>query len=160
MSVIIGLVVFFCLNPFIITSSGEFLQDFLRARSNGFLALSATLDHPVTTYGRARLAGQLTERTIREQLLPTLVAGEAPDPSDLVERAWSVVEPLLNVTADEAEFLAGIECGDYLPHLLGDPHVVELEEHPAIQWKLHNVREHLRRQAGGRSPAVRPEGGT
>ena len=125
-----------------------------------FLALSATLDHPVTTYGRARLVGQLTERTIREQLLPMLVAGDAPDPSDLVDRAWSVVEPLLEVTAAEAEFLAAIERGDYLPHLLGDPCVVELPDHPAIQWKLHNVREHLRRQAGGRSPGARPKGET
>ena len=125
-----------------------------------FLALSATFDHPVTTYSRDRLAAQLSERTIREQLLPMLVAGEAPDPSDLVERAWSVVAPLLNVTTAEAKFLVAIERGDYLPEFLGDPRVVELADHPAIQWKLHNVRERLRRQADGRSPGARPKGRT
>ena len=123
-----------------------------------FLALSATLDHPVTTYNRERLATQFSERTIREQLLPMLVASETPDSSGLVERAWSVVEPLLDVTPAEAEFVAAIERGEYLPHLLGDPGVVRLAKHPAIEWKLHNVREHLRRRAGGRPPAARTKG--
>jgi len=69
-----------------------------------------------------------------------------------------VVEPLLDVTPAEAEFVAAIERGEYLPRLLGDPSVVELARHPAIEWKLHNVREHLHRRGGGRSPAARTKG--
>lgn len=123
-----------------------------------FLALSATLDHPVTTYSRSRLAGQLGDRSIREQLLPTLVAGEEPDAPSLVERAWSVVGPLLELTPPEAEFVAAVERGEYLPHLLGDSCAVELATHPAIEWKLHNVRDLLRRRRSRRSLAAGTKG--
>jgi hypothetical protein len=120
-----------------------------------FLALSATLDHPVTTYTRQRLAIQLSERTIREHLLPMLVTGQRPEAPRLVERAWAVVEPLLDLTPAEAEFVAAIGRGDFLADLLGDAAAAELAGHPAIEWKLHNVREHLGRKAAARHTARR-----
>ena len=120
-----------------------------------FLALSAILDHPVTKYTRDRLAKRLSERTIREQLVPTLTAGEAPSASELVEQAWVVVEPLLELTAGEVEFVEAIGRGEFLPELLGHRTAADLQGHPAIEWKLRNVREHLRRTAAVRAPASR-----
>jgi len=120
-----------------------------------FLALSATLDHPVTRYTRDRLAMRLGERTIREQLLPMLTVGEAPSALELVERAWAVVEPLLELTEREVEFVEAISHGEFLPELLGHRAAADLRDHPAIEWKLRNVREHLRRTAAVRAPASR-----
>lgn len=120
-----------------------------------FLALASTLDHHVSTYTRDRLGSRLDERTIRQQLAPMLVAGEAPAAGKLVEMSWSVVAPLLQLSEEEDEFFNRIGQGEFRADLLGNSVAVGLEHHPAIQWKLLNVREHLRRSAAGQPAATR-----
>lgn len=107
-----------------------------------FIALAATLDHPLASYSKERLAARVDERTVREQLAPMLMAGRSPDATDLVERAWAVVGPLLQLTAAEAAFMEAIARGEFRPELLGDAAALSLNGHPAIEWKLKNVREH------------------
>ncbi len=110
-----------------------------------FLVIAATLDHDPATYTRERLEARLDERTIRDQLLPMLVSGEQPEVADLVERAWAVAGPLVQLTREESEFVANIGRGEFRPDLLPDGGAAELEQHPAVQWKLLNVRQHLRK---------------
>lgn len=124
-------------------ATGEVLSsDGFRAR---FLALSAILDHPPASYSRGRATARLSERSMREQLLPMLVVGTPIDPESIIERAWAVVQPMLQLTPKEEEFFEAIAAGEYRPELLGDAAALELEDHPAIKWKLLNVREHTRR---------------
>ncbi len=125
-----------------------------------FLALSVILDHLVTSYTRERLAARLTERTIRDQLLPMFTTGEEPSAEELVGRAWAVVEPLLELTPEEMEFVEAIANGEFRPELLGHPAALELRGHRAIEWKLKNVREHLRRASSGRIRRSPPKRGS
>ena len=67
-----------------------------------FVALSSTLDHPLTRYGRERL-DRVTGSRFEEQVREMLTAEEAIDLDELANR---------------------------------------LASHPAIQWKLVNVRHH------------------
>lgn len=110
-----------------------------------FLAFAATLDHPLTSYSKDRLAARIDERTVRELLVPMLMAGSSPGATELVERAWAVVGPLLQLTPAEAEFMDAISRGEFRPELLGDAAALSLNGHPAIEWKLKNVREHRQR---------------
>lgn len=82
------------------------VQPLFRAR---FIALSATLEHPLPTYGRDRLAGLLTDRTVATELAPTLARGVPPRSDDLVERAWAKVGPLLSLRGHEEAYLAAID---------------------------------------------------
>jgi hypothetical protein len=57
-----------------------------------------------------------------------------------------VVEPFVTLEANEREYISGIHRGDARVELLF-PEDLEtarrIAEHPAIQWKLRNVRSHL-----------------
>jgi hypothetical protein len=71
---------------------------------------------------------------------------EPPEVKELVEQAWIVVEPFLKISPEESEYTAAIQRGELQLHILfkDDPEAGRiLGEHPAIQWKLLNVRKHL-----------------
>ncbi len=116
-----------------------------------FIAFSATLPHPLTTYTQRRLENLATNQALTQQLLPMLIRNEAPDLSTLVPRAWDVIADLIKVDPDESEYIASIERGEIRVELLfpDDPHKAELiARHPAIQWKIKNVRDRRERQRG------------
>lgn len=122
-----------------------------------FIALSAVLPHPLSGYGRARLEGLVTDRTVAEHLAPLLVGGAVPRAGDLVESSWAAVAPLVALEADEAGYLAAIHRGELQAHLLfpDDPHeAVRVAAHPAILWKLQNVLRY--RSCGGKSRGSQP----
>lgn len=119
-----------------------------------FLALAATLDHPPATYTRERTVGRVTDRAVREQLLPMLVTGDSVDTTSMENQAWSIVEPLLQLTPEETQFFDAIDKGELRLELLGDPAALELKQHPAIAWKLRNVRTHRRRGSTARGPVA------
>lgn len=104
---------------------------------------SSILDHPVTSYTRERLSRRLTERTIQEQLFPMLMADTAPTADQLIGQAWGVVRPLLTLSRQETAFVEAIQRGEFRAGLLGDEEADELVDHPAVAWKLRNVRKHL-----------------
>lgn len=113
-----------------------------------FIALSAMLPHPLSTYTRTVVASRLTPRLTQEQLVPMLSAGATPDPDQLFDTAWSVAEPLLDLTPQEREYVEAIHKGELRLDLLfpDDPaQATKLAGHPAILWKLRNVRQRVDR---------------
>jgi len=122
-----------------------------------FIALAATLDHPLPTYTLSRLEGFVTERSVVEQLVPMLSVDVPPRAEDLVKRAWAVVSEFMTLRPNEAAYIASIERCELRPELLftDDPEAAQrIAEHPAILWKVTNVRAHLARRAKKHSGAV------
>jgi predicted nucleotidyltransferase component of viral defense system len=115
-----------------------------------FIALSAILDHPLPTYTKERLKGILTDRAVSEHLAPMLATREPPRSIEIVGRAWGVVQRLLALDPNEKEYIAAIQGGELRPQLLfadGSETFKRIAEHPAILWKVANVRNYLRRQS-------------
>lgn len=113
-----------------------------------FITFAGTLDHPLPTYDRGRLGDMITGGSILERLAPVLVRGEGPGALEIVEAAWARVNPFLALSPDEAAYIESIHRGELRLDLLfpNDTAAAErLSEHPAIQWKLRNVRAHLTR---------------
>lgn len=124
-----------------------------------FIALSVTLDHPLETYGRDRLE-RVTEKDLREQLLPVLATAELPDPRELIEKAWAVVAPLLDLDPAERGYIEALYRGELHAELLfpEDPEVARrIASHPAIGWKLANVRKHGRTVKSRKTRRSRPK---
>lgn len=108
------------------------------------VALAVTLPRPLYEYGRVRF-DRVTDRDIQEQLVPMLRAGERPTAADLREQAWEVVAPLVEVDGAEREYIERTHMGELLPELLfpDDEALAErIRRHPAVLWKLENVRKH------------------
>ena len=114
-----------------------------------FIAFSATLPHPLTTYTRRRLENLATDQVLTDQLLPMLMRNVAPNLSTLVPQAWDVIADILNVATAEAEYIASIEQGEIRTELLfpnDSGKAALVARHPAIRWKIKNVRDKLERQ--------------
>jgi predicted nucleotidyltransferase component of viral defense system len=114
-----------------------------------FIALSAILDHPLPTYTKERLKSILTDRSVSEHLAPMLATRELPRSIDIVDHAWGAVQRLLTLEPNEKEYIAAIQSGELRPQLLfteGSEEFKRIAEHPAILWKVANVRNYLRRQ--------------
>ena len=123
-----------------------------------FIALAAILDHPLPTYTLSRLKGLVTERAVVEQLAPMLAVDIPPRADDLVKEAWAVLNEFMTLSPNEAAYIDSIKCGEVRPELLF-PYDLEaaqrIAEHPAILWKVTNVRAHLARRAKKHSGAHR-----
>lgn len=111
-----------------------------------FVALSATLALPLTQYDRSRL-DRITDEMVESQLAETLVADLRYTAAQLRESAWGIVGPFVNLRDTEREYVRAVnEEGLLRLELLfaGEQELLErLERHPALLWKLHNVREYL-----------------
>jgi len=115
-----------------------------------FIALSAVLERPLTSYGRERLESRVTDRTVAEQVRP-MVAVAVPPAHELVERAWAVVGPLLTLEGREEAYVEAIQHGELRLEILfpdNPDEAARIAAHPAIRWKLRNVRIHRNRQGG------------
>lgn len=131
-------------------------------QSRGFrtqlIALSAILDRPLSDYGRDRLEHLLTDQELAEQLLPMLSAPISCSAAELVDRAWAKVAPFLALEVREEEYISALQRGELRLDLLfpdDEAGAEHLSLHPALQWKLVNVRAH-RSQARRRPDIVRP----
>lgn len=140
------------------TIAGEVLASPLfRAR---FIALSAILDHPLSSYDRRRIEKRVTDREIAAQLAPMLAGDEVPRARVLVDRVWSVAGAFVALEPVEDEYIAAIQRGELRTDLLfpGDAEAAaRIAEHPAIQWKLLNVREHRARPQRARARPDSPD---
>jgi len=127
----------------------EQVRDVLKERSfrARFIALSSILEHPLSTYHRERLESFIDDRIIDERLRP-LIAGDPPlEAKELVQKAWAVVGPFLELTPHEKEYLQKIQEGVLQPEILFPDALEEAAKfavHPAIMWKITNVRSHLK----------------
>lgn len=113
-----------------------------------FIALSAILNHPLTTYAKDRIEKRITDRSVAEQLAPMLIIHTAPfQQSELIERSWSIVSPpFMKLDNSEAKYIASIQQGELHPELLFSQDQEEgkrMSLHPAILWKMLNVRAQL-----------------
>ena len=114
-----------------------------------FIALSAILDHPLTKYTRNRIEAHATDRAIAEQLAPMLMGEASLHSGALVEQSWASISHLMTLTERETEYIDSIQRGALCSELLFPDNPEEAQrvtEHPAILWKLVNVRAHLARR--------------
>ena len=114
-----------------------------------FIAFSVILDHPLPTYTKERSQTGLTDRAVAEQLGPMLSMPAPSGKVDLIDRAWDAVGHLLDLDSHKKEYLAAIYKGELRPELLFSEGSVEyrlIADHPAIGWKLANVRSHLEKK--------------
>jgi hypothetical protein len=78
--------------------------------------------------------------------MPMLVDTEPLRSDDLINRAWEVMGRFVVLKPNEEEFIAGIGRGVLLPELLfksGSEDEKKINDHPAIQWMVTNVRGQL-----------------
>jgi predicted nucleotidyltransferase component of viral defense system len=125
----------------------------LPALKRVFVALSGVLPRPLTEYGRDRL--RLTAVQVREQLEPMLVAADRTTATDVAERAWDVLSPLLSLDDAQREYVERLQVGELLPELLfpDDGEMADrVRRHPALLWKAQNAREHAARRGGPGRP--------
>lgn len=121
--------------------------DTLRLRRT-HVALAATLPHPLFEYGQDRF-DRVTERAVQEQLVPMLHRDEQPVANELKEQAWSVLKPLVTLDDTEREFIDRVHAGELSPELLfpdEEEMANRLRRHPALLWKIENVKRHLSKQ--------------
>ena len=91
-----------------------------------------------------RIEKRITDRTVAEQLAPMLIVLAAPfQPSDLIERSWGIISPFMKLGDNEAKYIDSIQEGELYPELIFTDDPAEgkrMALHPAILWKLLNVR--------------------
>ena len=100
----------------------------------------------MTQYTRNRIEIRVTDRAIAEQLVPMLMGEEPRQPTALVDQSWASISHLMTLTKRETEYIDSIQRGALCPDLLFPENPEEahrVTEHPAILWKLLNVRAHL-----------------
>ena len=111
-----------------------------------FIAMSAMLDHPLSTYGIDRMRDQLTPDVIESQLVPMLVQGSEVSADRLLDAVWRVLEPLVSLEEAEAAYVATVHQGELRPELLFPDHPelsAMVARHPAVLWKIKNVRQQM-----------------
>jgi len=72
-----------------------------------------------------------------------LQADEWPAAETLKEQAWEVTAPMVELEDAEREYIARVHKGELRPEFLfpDDSGLVEqLNAHPALRWKLDNVK--------------------
>ena len=117
-----------------------------------FIALSAILEHPLPTYSLKRLKLHFDESSVDQLLLPLIIGESSIKLKKIADRAWEVVEPLLILKPDEKDYLTSIENGEIRPEKLFPKNPKEARKfasHPAILWKVANVRAHLTKKSRG-----------
>jgi hypothetical protein len=111
-----------------------------------FVALASILIHPLHDYVLERIESLVTARVVQEQLLPMLASQTTVESQELCRRAWLIVEPLVRLDAVEREFIAAIFRGEIRENLLfpdAADVAATIAQHPALLWKVTNVRQHL-----------------
>jgi predicted nucleotidyltransferase component of viral defense system len=111
-----------------------------------FIALSASFEQPLYTYTYARLKGLLSDQFVLAQLTPVLPEQTTIEAGDLAEKSWSQVRSLMSpLQPHEREYIDAIQRGELRLDLLfrnDEKEIILLGKHPAILWKLDNVRRH------------------
>lgn len=85
----------------------------------------------------------IDRKMIMDELTPVLRQDEAPSLDSMKSNARKILDQILSRTEKEKEFLDTFEeMGQYKPELLFETGQAQrLMNHPAVLWKLHNLRK-------------------
>ncbi len=78
-----------------------------------------------------------------------LVPNARLNAQELRQRAWAIAAPLLALDDAEREYIERIQRGEIRGELLfpGDDEMVErLRRHPAVRWRVDNIRRFRARE--------------
>lgn len=130
-------------------SSSESFDE-IRLRQ-AFLLFTATgLPLPVWKYDVSRLS-RITEESIERELWPLLAGNDRPSLAEMLAAVSPLVTRLLELSQTERAFAESVQAGEPDTSLLfpKDAALAKLAAtHPALLWKVKNVREHLGRDGG------------
>jgi hypothetical protein len=114
-----------------------------------FVSIASVLNHPLSTYEADSIGRRLKQSDIDEQLGPMLTRGKTPCVEELVAAVRSTVGPLLDLLPAEQAFVTAVAAGEVTTERLfpDDKQASHLfAEHPALAWKLENVRRYRGKQ--------------
>lgn len=85
----------------------------------------------------------IDQKTIMDELTPVLRRNEAPSLDAMKLNTKSMLDQVFSYNEKEKEFLDRfLDDGEYKPELLFDPSEAHLlRNHPAVLWKLQNLRK-------------------
>lgn len=110
------------------------------------LALCGILIHTPSAASEARIRKLVNDDVVQKQLLPMLVSPEGVTGKSLVDTAWPVVKPFVELTHEESAYYRALAAGELRTELLFPSDASEaarIAGHPALQWRVENVRKHL-----------------
>lgn len=86
---------------------------------------------------------EIDQKMIDDELTPLVRRDEALEIDRMKSEVKAVLAPILNYDKQEKEFLDRfLDQGEYKPELLfGDKDAEKLKNHPAVLWKLQNLRK-------------------
>lgn len=89
-----------------------------------------------------RTIDQIDQKMIDEELTPLLKQSETPSLQEMKSDVKKILTSILNYEGNEKKFLDRfLDEGKYEPELLFDnEHAKLLKNHPAVLWKLQNLR--------------------
>jgi hypothetical protein len=114
-----------------------------------FLALCGMLIHQPSVASEARIRKLVSDDVVQKQLLPMLVDPTGVTGTSLVDTAWPRVAPFVDLSEAEDGYYKALTAGELKTDLLfpSDPaEATRLASHPALLWRVANVREHLRKR--------------
>lgn len=124
-----------------VTQSDQY--DERRLRQAFVVFASAGLPRPLWEYSADRLS-RVTKEQVERQLWPVLIEGNRPDIRNMHDLVSPLVSQLVDLREGERRFAEAVLAGELDPGPLcrGD-HELEarIRSHPALLWKLKNVRE-------------------
>jgi len=111
-----------------------------------FIAMSAILKHPLYDYKVEKLKDRIHKTLVTQELIPLLASDEAALVEDRIMYTWKLLSSLFVLSEGEEEYVTAISSGEVHLNLLFPPDSVEIEclsKHPALAWKIQNVRAQL-----------------
>ena len=108
-----------------------------------FIALSVILPHPLYEYTAERLMKQLSAEAVENILIPMLSKDVQGDVAEIVDQAFKVLDSILVLEDHEREYITRVHKGNLELSLLfpEDKAIASrIAKHPAIAWKIQNVR--------------------
>ena len=109
------------------------------------IGLSAILPHPLYTYDLKRF-DKADKKSMEIKLLPFLREDTNIDYDNIRSKAASLLSWLLGLNKRERQYISEIAKGQVKPELLlpeDQAFCNSLKQHPAVLWKIQNVRKHI-----------------
>jgi hypothetical protein len=111
-----------------------------------FIAMSATLAHPLYDYSLDRIKERISPAKIESNLIPMLSHASLQTVEATVQQAFDMISSLLPLTPHEKEYIKEVTKGQLRLDILfteDEKVAARLSKHPALLWKIKNVRKAL-----------------